>query len=104
MNNYFISADDIHVQREKMKARELRASQWWSQQIGPGTCHYCHEKFARKELTMDHIVPIIRGGKSTKSNIVVSCKACNSKKKYFTPVELTMQAINAKRSINSFES
>lgn len=36
---------------------------------------------------MDHIVPIIRGGKSTKGNAVPACKGCNSKKKYALPIE-----------------
>jgi 5-methylcytosine-specific restriction protein A len=31
---------------------------------------------------MDHLIPIIRGGHSDRSNVVVSCKACNSKKGY----------------------
>jgi 5-methylcytosine-specific restriction endonuclease McrA len=37
---------------------------------------------------MDHVVPLARGGRSTKGNSVVCCKDCNNKKKYFTPVDL----------------
>jgi hypothetical protein len=33
------------------------------------------------ELTMDHVVPLARGGKSTKGNVVPACKPCNNKKK-----------------------
>ena len=36
---------------------------------------------------MDHKVPIIRGGKTQKSNVVPCCKSCNSEKKYLTDVE-----------------
>jgi 5-methylcytosine-specific restriction endonuclease McrA len=36
---------------------------------------------------MDHLIPLIRGGKAVKSNIVSACKACNSKKKYLLPIE-----------------
>ncbi len=36
---------------------------------------------------MDHIVPIARGGKSTKGNIVPACKDCNNKKKQLLPME-----------------
>jgi 5-methylcytosine-specific restriction endonuclease McrA len=36
---------------------------------------------------MDHIVPLIRGGKSTKGNMVPACKACNNKKKHMLPAE-----------------
>ncbi|MCB0350396.1 MAG: HNH endonuclease [Bdellovibrionales bacterium] len=95
MENYFISADPEHLKRERAKARELRASQWWRNQVGQGLCYYCNEKFSKELLTMDHVVPIARGGKSTKSNIVVACKECNSQKKYLTPVELTMQAMES---------
>ena len=36
---------------------------------------------------MDHIIPVIRGGKSTKNNIATACKDCNNKKKHMLPVE-----------------
>ncbi len=36
---------------------------------------------------MDHLVPLIRGGKSTKSNLVPCCKDCNNKKKHMLPIE-----------------
>jgi 5-methylcytosine-specific restriction protein A len=41
----------------------------------------------RLELTMDHIVPIARGGRSTKGNVVPACKSCNTKKKQLLPME-----------------
>lgn len=91
MDDYFEKADEAHIKREKAKARELRNSQWWRNQLGSGICHYCNEKFNKALLTMDHVIPIIRGGKSTRTNVVVCCKKCNSKKKYFTPVEITMK-------------
>ncbi len=86
--NFFISnATEEEVAREKAKARELRKSQWWKRKRGKGTCHYCNKHFPPAELTMDHIVPIIRGGKSTKSNLVPCCKECNNKKRYMLPIE-----------------
>lgn len=91
MSEYFEKADEAHIKREKAKARVLRNSQWWRNQLGLGICYYCNEKFKKEQLTMDHVVPIIRGGKSTRANAVVCCKDCNSKKKYFTPVEITMK-------------
>jgi 5-methylcytosine-specific restriction enzyme A len=79
---FFIAAPEEHIRRERAKARELRASQWWKQKRGAGRCHYCGKKFPASALTMDHIVPIVRGGKSTKGNVVPACKECNNKKKY----------------------
>ena len=88
MRDHFISiVDDEQIKREKAKARELRASQWWKRKRGSGRCHYCGGTFKAEELTMDHLVPIIRGGKSTRGNLVPACKDCNSKKKYLLPSE-----------------
>jgi len=36
---------------------------------------------------MDHVIPLIRGGKSTKGNVVPACKECNNKKKHMLPLE-----------------
>ncbi len=36
---------------------------------------------------MDHLVPLVRGGKSTKSNCVPCCKQCNTKKSTLLPLE-----------------
>lgn len=40
-------------------------------------CFYCSE---RKLLTMDHVIPIIRGGRHSIGNIVPACVSCNSSK------------------------
>lgn len=80
-----VSQNEIKV--EKQKARVLRKSAWWRNKISKGRCYYCGRPTLPNELTMDHLVPLIRGGKSTKSNIVPCCKECNNKKKYLLPIE-----------------
>lgn len=88
MEDYFVSeVPEEEIRREKQKARTLRQSQWWKRRRSSGRCHFCGRKFPPKELTMDHIVPIVRGGKSTRGNVVPACKECNSKKKYMLPLE-----------------
>ncbi len=87
MNSFISDLSEEEIARERQKARELRASQWWKNEKGKGVCYYCKERFHPSELTMDHIVPVIRGGKSTKGNIVPCCKACNNKKKHMLPSE-----------------
>ena len=77
--------------KEKAKARKLRQSQWWRNKLNEGACHYCGGKFDREQLNMDHIVPISRGGKSVKGNVVLSCKKCNNDKKYYTPAEIILR-------------
>jgi len=79
--------DDAVIKKERAKARELRKTRWWQQKTAPGICYYCHQKFPYKELTMDHLVPLARGGRSTKDNLVPACKDCNTKKKNMMSVE-----------------
>jgi 5-methylcytosine-specific restriction enzyme A len=77
-NPFGLTNEDL--KKEKAKARELRNSQWWRQQIGPGICHHCKAQFKALELTMDHLLPLSRGGKSSRKNCVPCCKDCNTKK------------------------
>ncbi|MCX7978993.1 MAG: HNH endonuclease [Bdellovibrionaceae bacterium] len=93
MDEYFTPASEEHQKRERAKARELRRSQWWKQQLGKGLCYYCGGRFKPAELTMDHVVPIVRGGKTSKKNCVPCCKACNTKKGYRTTFELELEKL-----------
>lgn len=89
MADYFSidGTDEAEIRAERAKARELRKSRWWQQKTAPGLCHYCGKKFTFKQLSMDHVVPLARGGRSTKDNLVPACKSCNTKKKSMLPLE-----------------
>jgi hypothetical protein len=78
---------DANIKREKEKARRMRRTSWWNRKVDKGICYYCGSNVGRKQLTMDHVVPLSRGGKSKKGNIVPACKECNNKKKSLLPVE-----------------
>ncbi len=91
--NFFAPVSEGHRKKEKAKARELRASAWWKGQLGQGKCYHCEKKFLPKELTMDHLIPIARGGKSDKKNCVTSCKDCNTEKGYKTRAELALEQL-----------
>ena len=93
-----IRRDEKHIAREREKARGLRRSSWWKNELAKGICHYCGGHFPPDELTMDHIVPVVRGGRSTRGNVVVCCKECNNAKKYLTPVELILREAEKKSS------
>jgi 5-methylcytosine-specific restriction endonuclease McrA len=86
-----INADPVHVKREREKARELRKTDWWRAKLAQGVCHYCGEKVGAENLTLDHVIPVSRGGRSTKGNCVASCKRCNNEKKSYTPAEMILQ-------------
>jgi 5-methylcytosine-specific restriction protein A len=84
---YAMYLDEAQIRIERRRARELRASQWWKRRCAKGRCHWCNRVTPAAELTMDHIIPIARGGKSTKGNIVPACKTCNNQKKQLMPME-----------------
>ena len=93
MEFYFAPASEAHQKKEKKKAQELKQSQWWRNTRGQGVCYHCENKFPVNDLTMDHLIPIARGGVSDKKNCVPSCKECNTKKGYKTRAELAMESV-----------
>lgn len=84
---FYLDVPEEVLRQERAKTRELRQSQWWKNRIGQGRCHYCNAQVPPKELTLDHIVPLVRGGKTSRGNCVPACKACNSKKQSLLPLE-----------------
>ena len=76
-----VQIDEESIKREKQKGRILRTTPWWKQKCNQGRCHYCHQPFKPSELTMDHIVPLARGGRSVRGNVVPACKPCNNAKR-----------------------
>ena len=87
MKPFAYDLDEAGTRRERHKAREMRKSQWWKRRCAKGLCHYCGQEVAPAQLTMDHIVPIARGGITSKGNVVPACKICNTKKKQLLPIE-----------------
>ena len=62
--------------------------------MGEGLCYHCGGRFKPADLTMDHLIPIARGGKSNKNNCVPSCKDCNTKKGYKTRAEMALEELS----------
>lgn len=61
------------------------------------TCQYCGATPLRADLTLDHVLPRSRGGRSEWENMVVACRACNQKKGNRTPREASMHLARAPR-------
>lgn len=53
-------------------------------------CYYCHQP---SKLTVDHVIPLARGGTDDITNIVPACQSCNSKKNAKTADEFINQSI-----------
>lgn len=54
-------------------------------------CQYCHDMGSLLTLTLDHLIPLARGGKTSWENIVTACKACNLRKGARTIEELGLR-------------
>lgn len=78
-----------HLNRERKAAYQrprsanLSAAQWTDADVAQvrtlleGECAYCG---ANGKLTLDHVIPLARGGSHRLENLVAACKSCNSRK------------------------
>lgn len=74
----------VRTKRNKREARinnnpnTLTPAEWKEiLELYEGKCIYCGSS---KRITMDHIIPISKGGGTTKDNVVPACISCNSSK------------------------
>lgn len=65
------------------------------------TCQYCGKLGVASELTLDHILPQSRGGRSAWENLVTSCKKCNTKKGNQTPREAGLVLLKKPKPLSS---
>lgn len=54
------------------------------------SCQYCGIKIGKNGGTIDHVMPVSRGGKTDYTNCVLCCKSCNSIKRDRTPEQAGM--------------
>jgi len=57
------------------------------------SCQYCGSRKPRNELSFDHVVPRVVGGRTTWENIVTACRPCNHKKRNRTPEQAGMKLL-----------
>ncbi len=64
------------------------------------TCQYCGVQAAPFELTIDHVVPVSRGGSSNSwDNQVVACRRCNGRKANHLPEEVHLRLARPPRPV-----
>lgn len=56
-------------------------------------CQFCGKHFSSTQLSIDHVIPRSRGGRSTWENLVCACVKCNVKKGGRTPAEANLSLI-----------
>ncbi len=92
MDGFDTVCDERTIRAERDKARELRKTKYFQSLLDRGICRYCGGRFPKGELTLDHVIPLARGGRSVRGNLVVCCKKCNSEKKYYTPMDIVLRS------------
>lgn len=63
-------------------------------------CQYCGKRFDEKELTLDHVVPVSKGGGNSWENLATSCFKCNNKKGDRTPEQSGMRLLSRPKRPN----
>jgi len=53
-------------------------------------CAYCGKQFTDRELSIEHVTPVSRGGSHVWTNVVTACRPCNTRKGSRTPEEAHM--------------
>lgn len=43
-------------------------------------CHWCEKPLTRSQMTLDHVIPLARGGLNNANNWVIACEDCNGKR------------------------
>jgi len=94
LNRYYRKLDPMRSMHNVRVWLKYRANHLKEEKIRMGSliCRYCGKRDLLKEVpdkskramqaTLDHIVPLSKGGdKFSKDNIVIACYPCNSKKK-----------------------
>ena len=56
-------------------------------------CQYCGNRYPRRQLNYDHVLPRHQGGRTVWENIVTSCYPCNSRKAGRTPEQARMRLL-----------
>lgn len=89
-----------HRQQQNLRTQNYRARKrqatvdgwvatmdWWRSLVARfgGLCAYCGKE---RKLTLEHVVPISRGGLHAPDNIVPACGSCNYRKRNKLPEEL----------------
>ncbi|HXG92648.1 MAG TPA: HNH endonuclease [Blastocatellia bacterium] len=77
----------VNVRTRQVSATKRRASILARDRF---RCQYCGVKGTAFELTLDHIIPRSRGGRTEPDNLCAACRACNQRKGDRTPDEARM--------------
>ncbi len=81
------------VRYDRLPKREIRFTRRNIFYRDRCSCQYCGKTFPQKQLNLDHVVPLSRGGASSWDNVVCACIACNTKKGARTPLQAGLRLV-----------
>ncbi len=79
------------VSYDKVPRREVKFSRRNILARDEHRCQYCGKRLPTSQLSLDHVTPKSRGGKSTWTNVVTACNPCNTRKGGRMPWEASMK-------------
>lgn len=85
------------VHYDRLPSREVRFTRRNIFYRDRNRCQYCGETYRQREINLDHVVPLSRGGASCWTNVVCACIRCNTHKGDRTPAEAGMRLVRAPR-------
>lgn len=91
---YILIPEIIQIDREHIKKKPTSAKGISKKKVfdrDDWKCGYCLEPVSGKTATVDHVIPVSKGGKSTYDNLVTCCGSCNRKKGDTPLVQLEQQ-------------
>jgi 5-methylcytosine-specific restriction endonuclease McrA len=81
----------VYKSNRRLKNKSVRFSRKNVWIRDEGRCQYCNNDVALKDLTLDHVIPKTRGGKTEWANVVTCCYRCNQKKSDKTVAQAGMK-------------
>jgi 5-methylcytosine-specific restriction endonuclease McrA len=85
------------VHYDRLPTREVRFTRRNIFHRDRNRCQYCGRVFPQRELNLDHVVPLSKGGKSTWDNVVCACIPCNTRKGDRSPAQVGMALVRRPR-------
>jgi 5-methylcytosine-specific restriction endonuclease McrA len=79
------------VSYDKIPKREVKFSRKNILARDGNRCQYCGKRLPASQLSLDHVHPKSRGGKSSWTNVVTACNPCNTRKGGRLPAEASMK-------------
>ena len=86
----------LHV-FDRLPVRDVRFSRDNVFRRDHHTCQYCGRRLESRHLNIDHVTPRNRGGQTNWTNVVCSCRTCNSRKGSRLPAEAGMRLLREPR-------